>query len=327
MNTDPHDRETQLIDASAAGERLDKWLAAHERLGSRKRAATALERGKIFVNDALQGVRDGGRILKEGERVRIWLDRPGSAKPTGLAAGGAARSVLGEMQIIHEDEDLIVVDKPAGLLTVPRNGAEGQDDTVLARLEVALDQKQRRRLFIVHRIDRWTTGLVVVARSTEAQEKLRDQFYRRLPERSYRAVVNGLVVEDSGTWEDSLFADEKTHVQRRARVGEDGVEAISRYRVVERFGDRATLLAVELVTGKRNQIRIQASLRGHPLVGERLYTTKRVGEPIKFPRQALHAERLRFEHPRLGSALECVAPFPGDMKKLVARLRRETRTP
>lgn len=321
-----HDPQIQTIDATAAGERLDKWLAAPTRLGSRKKAAEALERGKIFVNEAQQKIGNGGRLLVVGDRVRVWLDRPGSAKPTGLRKGGAALSALGELLVLFEDEDLIVVNKPAGLLTVPRPGGEEHDDTVVSRLEVAIDRKQRRRLFIVHRIDRWTTGLVVVARSTEAQEKLRDQFYRRTPERSYKAIANGLVTEDSGEWEDTLFADEQTRVQRRARVGEDGAEAITRFRVLERFGERATLLAANLVTGKRNQIRVQASLRGHPLVGERLYTTKRVAEPIKFPRQALHAERLCFLHPRTGAPLECIAPFPADMKKLVTRLRREARS-
>lgn len=314
------------IDATEAGERLDKWLAAPTRLGSRKKAAEALERGKIFLNGDRQEVRNGGRLLEAGDRVGLWIDRPGTAKPSGLRAGGAALQALGELEVLHDDAELIVVNKPAGLLTVPRNGAEGEDDTVVARLEQALDRKQRRRLYIVHRIDRWTTGLVVVARTVEAQEILREQFFRRTPERSYKAIAHGLFAEAEGAWEDELFADEQTRVQRRARAGEEGVEARSRFRVVERFGDRATLLAVDLDTGKRNQIRVQAALRGHPLVGERLYRSKRIEEPIKFPRQALHAERLRFDHPKSGETIEFRAPFPADLKKLVTRLRREAKS-
>ncbi|MCA8960583.1 MAG: RluA family pseudouridine synthase [Planctomycetes bacterium] len=312
------------VGADSAGERLDKWLAAPERLGSRKRAAQALERGKVFVDGEVQTLRDGGRPVKVGSRVRVWLDRPGTAKPSGLSKPAVAKRVLGRLKIVHDDEDLIVIDKPAGLLTVPREGSDGHDDTVLARLEAALDRQQRRRLFIVHRIDRWTTGLVVVARSAAMQEVLREQFFRRTPQRRYLTVLCGGPDEESGTWTDSLIADPQTRIQRRCRATEPGVEAISHFRVVERFGDRASLLQVDLVTGKRNQIRVQAALRGLPLIGERLYTSSHVTPTIEFTRQALHAHRLVFQHPRTGTPLECVAPLPADMKKLLRRLREES---
>jgi 23S rRNA pseudouridine1911/1915/1917 synthase len=312
----PPGESTEIADLDA-DVRLDKWLAAPERLGSRSKAAAALERGKVFVDDVEQKIRDGGRLLKVGEKVLIWIDRPGSARrprPRPI-------EVLGDLRVIHEDEDLFVVDKPAGLLTVPREHGDENEDTVLARLEEWLDPAGRRRVFVVHRIDRGTTGLVVVARHGRAAREISAQFRRREPERRYLAVAYGVPSPAEGMWEDLLVDDPKVRLQRAAHGKERGAEAISRYRVEEQFHG-AALLKVELVTGKRNQIRVQGMLRGHPLIGDAMYRGTSSHSEIKFPRPALHAARLGFLHPRSKRPLTFESPLPADLTGLITRLRR-----
>ena len=313
------------IDEPDAGVRLDKWLAAPERMGSRKRAAEALERGKIFLDGVELRARDGGRLLTPGMTIHIWVDRPGSAKRKGIADRRRVSKTLGDLQILLDDPELFVVAKPPGLLTVPRDGA-ANDDTVLRRLEQALGGGQRGALHLVHRIDRWTSGLVVVARSPQAKAGLIEQFRRREPRRTYCAIVHGKVEENAGVWEDRLArSDQRSRIQRIARPGEASVEAVSNFRVEERFGRRATRLAVDLVTGQQNQIRVQTALRGFPLVGETLYDRSEKERAIRFSRQALHAHQLSFRHPSTGQTLDFESPIPDDLEVLSQRLRREER--
>lgn len=225
-----------------------------------------------------------------------------------------------DLHVIYEDDSLIVVNKPAGLLAVPleRNPAV---PSVFDRLEERFRSHGKRRPFVVHRIDQDTSGLVVFAKDARAQKALADQFKRREPERVYWAVVHGRPDPPRGTWRDRLVWDTRALIQKRAREGD---EAISDYRVVESLRD-ASLIEVRLRTGRRNQIRIQAALRGHPLVGERRYVAEggRV-RAIPFGRQALHAWRLTFRHPVDGRSIELEAPPPADFADLLARLRLRT---
>lgn len=317
---DSASQSSHEVSPADAGQRLDRWLAAPERLGSRARAARAIQRGKVLVDEVEQSLAHAGRKLRAGERVRIWMDRPG----TGRGVRFTPRT-LGDLRVVHEDDDVLVVDKPAGLLTVPRDGHD-REDTVIARLERALESARRRTLFVVHRIDRGTTGLVVVARHPGAHRVLKQQFLEREPERRYLAIVHGIPEPEHGVWEDQLLDDPRVRLQRRARSGEKGSEAISRYRVIERFARTtahaaAGLVAVELVTGRRNQIRVQAALRAHPLVGDDLYTSARTPSSIAWPRPALHAGHLAFRHPRDGRRLVLESPLPDDLLDLLARLR------
>src|SRR5262249_12902907 len=151
------------------------------------------------------------------------------------------------------------------------------------------------------------------------QQQLKEQFRRHEPERVYLAIVRGLVKPESGTWRDRISWDERALIQRAAHPADPRAKtAVSRYRVVEAFR-HASLLEVRLVTGKRNQIRIQASLRGHALVGERQYLDKNDDRgAIAFPRQALHAARLQFVHPVSGQKMAFEAPMPRDMAELLA---------
>ena len=297
-----------------AGIRLDKFLAAGTRLGSRRRASVALDRGKVFVNGVEAPPEAGATKLGRGDRIRVWMDRPGSSR-----SRTPGRS--GDLHILHEDECLIVLDKPAGLLAVPLERKE-HADSVVDQLVTHLRPQGKRKPLVVHRIDRDTSGLVVFAKTTAAQGALREQFKRHSVERVYRAVVYGQPDPPSGVWRDRLVWDHKALIQKETHPRDPkGKDAVCRYEVLERFAE-TSLIEVRLETGKRNQIRLQSRLRGHTLVGEKRYVYgPEALRPIVFPRQALHAFRLAFVHPVTGRTMRFEAPMPKDLVALIARLR------
>jgi 23S rRNA pseudouridine1911/1915/1917 synthase len=305
-----------IVGPDAVGFRLDRFLADAERLGSRGRATAALRRGKVLINGTEATVHDGARRLTSGDVVRLWLDRPGTARPRFEPVND------GDLTIVYEDDALLVVNKPAGLLAVPleeRNAAP----SVYDRMRDRLRSRGKRRPLVVHRIDRDTSGLVIFAKNARTQSALKTQFLRREPERVYLAVVYGQPSPAEGTWRDHLVWDQGACIQKRAHAHDPRAkEAVSLYRVLETF-PQASLVEIRLHTGKRNQIRIQARLRGHTLVGERRYVfgPDRL-RPIQFGRQALHAHRLAFRHPEDGRELRFEAPLPQDLIDLISRLRR-----
>lgn len=298
------------------GVRLDKYLAGEPRLGSRGRAGAALARGQVYVNDVEATPADAARKLKRGDVIRIWLDRPGSARRR------PRTGPVDDLDVVYEDDWLIVVNKPAGLLTVPleRNPAV---PSVYDRIEGRLRSHGKRRPFPVHRIDQDTSGLVVFAKTPSAQQALKDQFKRREPSRLYWAVVYGTPEPAEGTWRDFLVWDRRALIQKETHPkDQEGSEAISQYKVIESF-QQASLIEVSLRTGRRNQIRIQARLRGHTLVGEDRYVYgPETHRPIAFGRQALHAHRLTLRHPVDDRRLDLEAPLPVDFLELLTRLRR-----
>jgi 23S rRNA pseudouridine1911/1915/1917 synthase len=298
-----------------AGVRLDKFLAHPSRLGSRARAFAAIERGKVFLNGEVASG-DAAARLTPGDEVRVWMDRPGTARKP-IRPGQRH-----DLDIVFEDDRIIVVNKPAGMLTVP---LERKRDvpSVFDLVEAHLRSEGRRRPQAVHRIDQDTSGLVVFAKDPEAQAQLKAQFKRREPERVYWAVVYGTPAPLSGMWRDRLVWDTKALIQKETHPRDpEGTDAVSEYRVLERF-EGASLIEVRLTTGRRNQIRIQARLRGHMLVGEDRYTYgPETLRPIPFKRQALHARRLAFRHPDDNRPLSFEAPVPSDLEDLLSRLAR-----
>lgn len=306
------------VSGGDAGLRLDKYLAAPDRAGSRARAADALERGKVFVNDREATLADAATRLADGDVVRFWADRPGSARRRTTVSRER------DLPIVYEDDALIVLNKPAGLLAVPLPLQRRYDaPSVFEDLQLYLRQFRRHKPFVVHRIDRDTSGLVLFAKSEAAQGALKAQFLRHEPERVYQAVVYGHPSPAAGTWHDYLVWDLKSLIQKETHKSDPrGKEAISHYRVLETLAG-ASLVEVSLVTGKRNQIRIQARLRGHTLVGEQRYTygpdTLRT---IPFARQALHAHRLSFRHPADDREMRFEVALPEDMTSLLAQLRQ-----
>ena len=302
------------ISETDAGMRLDRWLSSMRRMGSNLRALDTLNRGKVYINRVEQTAQEAERLLQTGDVVRLWIDPPKFERPD------FAPSTFDSLNIVHEDRYILAADKPAGQLTTP-HPYYLDEESLFDMIEEYLESK-RRRTFIVHRIDRDTTGLVLFAKTLEAQQKLQEQFARREPERIYRAITHGIPRLESGQWHNRIVWNRKK--RRFVPACEDdefALDALCHYRVLERF-DRAALIEVALVTGKRNQIRLQAQLHGHPLVGEHVFTeaTLRISD-IHFSRQALHAYRLNLRHPIRGHKLHLEASLPSDFVELHERLR------
>jgi 23S rRNA pseudouridine1911/1915/1917 synthase len=307
-----------VVSADSVDQRLDKWLAGPNVVGSRSKARTALERGKVFLNGIEASTADAGRLLKEGDKVRIWQDRPGTSK---LSPKSSAHRT--GLWIVYEDEHFLVINKPAGLLVQPLDDEEDGSPTLLDQVETYLRPRGKRTPLLVHRIDRDTSGLVLFAKDPKTQELLKAQFEKRRPERVYWAVVRGSVRPPSGTWIDWLFSSKKSIKQEVTKPNSPHAKkAISEYKVLEQFAD-AALLEVRLVTGKRNQIRVQAGTRGYPLVGERQYIYSEVKKLsiLELDRQALHALKLVIEHPHTRKRLAFEAPLPEDISSLLKKLR------
>ena len=305
-----------VVQAAEEGLRLDKYLASPDRLGSRARAFTSLERGKVFLDGEEAGTAQAATRLAAGQRVRVWMDRPGTA------AARRPRAQAGDLAIIFEDEVLLVVNKPAGLLSVPLE-RKSDAPSVFEQIEDYFRPFGKRRPFVVHRIDQDTSGLVVFAKDARSQSRLKAQFKRREPERTYLAMVYGHPDPPEGTWRNHLVWDEKALIQKETHPRDpQGTEAVSAYLVLESFRD-TSLVEVRLQTGRRNQIRIQARLRGHTLVGEKRYTYGPDSlRTIQFERHALHAWKLAFDHPADERPLAFEAPPPADFAALIERLRR-----
>ena len=313
-------KRTWTVTDLEAGQTLDKFLAAPDRLASRSRAAAARARGKVFVNDGEAGVADNRLRVKAGDEIRVWEDRPGSARRR------PAPFTSGPLRILYEDQHLIVLNKPAGLLAVPLE-RRSEETSIFDQIEDHLRSHGKRRPLVVHRIDRDTSGVVLFAKDGRTHAALKRQFRERTPERVYLAVVYGHPKPESGTWRDHLVWDGKALIQKETHPNDPrAAQAVSHYKVVETF-DSTSLIEVRLQTGKRNQIRIQARLRGHTLVGEVRYTYgPEALRPIPFKRQALHAWRLGFTHPVEQQPMHFEAPLPEDLRRLIGELRKQRKT-
>lgn len=262
------------MDASAReGEaRLRQRLRALHPGASGRGIKQWLEGGRVRVNGAV--VRRGDTLVVPGDRIE--LGEPEVVFPA-------------ELRLVHEDEHVLVVDKPAGLLTIATESE--RERTAYRLLRDWIEARGGRRIFVVHRLDRETSGLLVFAKSFRAKERLQEQFQERTPERIYVARVEGSVRGQEGTLTSILDADRSLRV-RSSRDARRGKEAITRYRVLERY-PAATLLELSLVTGRRGQIRAQLAALGHPIVGDRAYG----GRGDQRRRVCLHATRLGFVHP------------------------------
>jgi 23S rRNA pseudouridine1911/1915/1917 synthase len=272
-----------------------------------------------------------GRVDVDG----VVADEPGLdvAETAKLAfhPGRPARyRVSTRLSVLVEDDDFVIVDKPAGLLSVPT--AERERDTLLARTLDYLHHRFGRRplAFVVHRLDKDTSGSVVFARNRPALHFLQDLFRRHAIEREYLALVEG-TVEDSGTFSADLVADAGSARRGVARPGEQGKWAVTRYRAMEKLAG-ATLVSVTLETGRTHQIRVHFAAGGHPLLGDRVYGRSREsrveGRESKrpeIPRQMLHARRLGFPHPRTGVLVRAESPLPDDFTRVLEALRKKSR--
>jgi 23S rRNA pseudouridine1911/1915/1917 synthase len=306
----------------AAGERADRFLAAAIGPLSRSRVKTLIEEGRVE--------RDGAVLREPAEPVR-----PGAryvlALPAAVAATPQPQAI--PFPILYEDGDLLVLDKPPGLVVHP---APGNEDSTLVNALLAHCGDSlpgiggERRPGIVHRLDKDTSGVMVVAKTEQALAALSAAFAARDLDRAYLALAWGLPNPASGEIEGAIGRDPRER-KRMAVVARGGKPALTRYRTLCQRDAAVALLECRLATGRTHQIRVHLASRGHPIVGDPLYlrripaATRSLPEDLRrllldFPRQALHAARLGFAHPRTGQPLAFATPPPADMAALLARL-------
>jgi 23S rRNA pseudouridine1911/1915/1917 synthase len=302
------------IEPAMAGRRLDQVLAELLPELSRTRLQRSIDQGQVLVDGATRRRRDK---LRGGEEVRLAL----VPEPCNECAPQEI-----PLEVQFEDDQLLVVNKPPGLVVHPAAGTP--DGTLQNALLHRLPQLSRvPRAGIVHRLDKDTSGLLVVAKTLLAHKSLVDQLQQRSVRREYHALVQGILVA-GGT----IDAPIGRHPLQRTRmdVVAGGRSAVTRYRILERLADH-TLLAVRLETGRTHQIRVHMAHIHHPLVGDRTYggrprpprgASPSLFEAIQgFPRQALHATALGLEHPVTGGAMRWEVPVPEDMRELLSLMR------
>ncbi|HKI63642.1 MAG TPA: 23S rRNA pseudouridine(1911/1915/1917) synthase RluD [Burkholderiales bacterium] len=288
------------------GLRLDQALARLFPQYSRNRLQAWLKAGHILVDGAAGTAK---QAVSGGERVALVPPQP--------PAGSSPQAQRMPLSIVHEDRDLIVIDKPAGLVVHP--GAGVPDRTLMnALLAHAPGLAAVPRAGIVHRLDKDTSGLMVVAKNVSAQADLVKQLAARSVRRVYLAVVHG-DPPAGGTIDAPVGRDARART--RMAVSRRGKDARTGYRVLERYR-RAALLECRLETGRTHQIRVHFQHIHHPLLGDPVYR-RGARQALPFPRQALHASELSLVHPRSGRAMSWRAPLPQDMQRLVDALRAE----
>lgn len=310
------DARTATVPDASAGRRFDAVLAELFPQFSRSRLTTWIKAGEVLLDGAVPRPRDP---VMGGERVElnVVLDTQTEAEPQDIP-----------LSVLYEDDQVIVVDKPAGLVVHP--GAGNPDGTLVnALLFRDASLATLPRAGIVHRLDKDTSGVMVVARTLEAHNALVEQLSARDVHRQYLAVVVGALV--SGGTADAPI-DRHPRDRLRMAVRDDGREAVTHYRLRERFRAH-TALECRLETGRTHQIRVHMAHLRHPILGDPMYggalklpkgaSETTAGMLRGFRRQALHAETLEFRHPITGEAIRCTAPLPDDMQALLKVLRAD----
>ena len=294
-----------VVPDDRAGERLDALLAAE--LGSRARAQRVIEAGQVSV--------DGER------RAKSWRLAPGAVIEVDQPAPAASRAAEApSFEVVLEDEHLLVVDKPAGLVVHPARSHRGTTlaEALAGRASGGPDPK---RAGIVHRLDRDTSGLLVVAKSDRAHAALVEALRRREVAREYLALVEGHPDADSGTIDAPLGRDRARRELVSVRSDRPR-EAMTHFELLERL-PRTALLALRLETGRTHQIRVHLAAIGHPVCGDPRYGGAACGRRLGLGRQFLHASKLVFSHPVTGEPVRCESKPPADLRRSLDAARRE----
>jgi 23S rRNA pseudouridine1911/1915/1917 synthase len=300
------------VTAAEAGVRLDAFLAGHFGGISRMRLRQAVAEGDIAVNAVR---RTAGWKLRAGDRIQTRLADVG---PTGMTPEAIP------IPVIYEDAHLAVIEKPAGMVAHPT--AHWRSGTLVNALAHQFNHATSGPIIrpgLVHRLDRLTSGLMVVAKSDAALTALTAAFQARQVEKRYGALVHGEVAPDSGAIAAPIGRD--ADMRPRWGVRDGGRPAETRFRVVERFS-HATLLEMEPVTGRTNQLRIHAAHVGHPIVGDPEFGLEAAEQntrllPAPPTRLSLHASRLDFRHPVTGAWVEFTSALPAELDSYLVRLR------
>jgi 23S rRNA pseudouridine1911/1915/1917 synthase len=304
--------QTVIIQPSDAGERIDTFLAKETGI-TRSQIRKSIEKGEIAAN---------GRSVIQNYRLKahdvITIDIA-EKRDEGLTPEQIP------IEILYQDEHLVVVNKPAGMIVYPAAGHS--HGTLMNALSYHCGPVAAvggpLRPGVVHRLDKDTSGVMVVALNDRAYYGLVEQFRQRTIKRRYVALVYGDLKDDEGEIALRIGRSESDRKKMSTRVRR-GKEAVTRWKVMKRFG-KTTLIEVRLGTGRTHQIRVHLSSVGHPVLGDRTYGKKvdielKSGKRILFPRQMLHAELLGFQHPATGAFLKFSSPLPDDMAERIREL-------
>ena len=317
------------VDAGQAPVRIDRYMSEHMEDTSRSRVQQAIKEGYVTVN---------GEPAKANYAVR-----PGDVISFSMPYRRRGLEIVPQdipLNIVYEDEDVLVVDKPAGMVVHPGHGHyEGTLINALSHhlgISQGPEAEDERMGILVHRIDKDTSGLLAVAKNPESQLKLAKQFFDHSIDRRYVAVVWGDLPEDEGTIDGDIGRDPGDRLRFKV-VGEgrEGKHAVTHYRVLERFGF-VTFVECRLETGRTHQIRVHMSSIGHPIFNDARYGGSEIRKGTIYtkyrqfiancfelcPRQALHAQILGFEHPRKRQQLRFSSPLPEDMAALLDKWRK-----
>jgi 23S rRNA pseudouridine1911/1915/1917 synthase len=313
-------RFTDAVAAADSGARLDVWLSARLPDLSRTRIKALVESGQVLVE---------GRRVKVAHRLKV-AERVEARVPP-LPPEELAPEPI-PLEVVFEDEQVLVVDKPAGMVTHPGAGRSAGTlaAAALAHYPGMAGVGGPRRPGIVHRLDKGTSGLIVLAKTPQAYDALTAQLARRSVTRRYLCLVHGgQVSPPSGVIDKPIARDERSRVRMAVARPGKGKRAVTRFRVLERF-PAATLLECRLETGRTHQIRVHLASLGHPLLGDETYGGRRGGrtaDPVladliaRLEGVALHAAGLSFAHPVTGERLELVSPLPDRIERLLSHLR------
>lgn len=294
--------------------RLDKRLkAAHQELSWRQ-IREAIEKGQVTVDGRVE--RDPGFDVYEESAIEMNRNRPAQSR------------VRAAFDVLHEDDEVIVLNKPAGLLSIASSPeAAGSEDTVLQRVRDYMLLKRGHKSYVgmLHRLDRETSGSLAVALSKEAHAAGRELFKHHRFERHYLALVRGIPNPPEGTIEARISSGYRDGRRKLIDDPDKGLEAATDYRVRERLRN-AALLELRLHTGRQHQIRLHLEKLGHPLIGERVYSgaaapgQKPQAPGVSAPRNMLHAWTLAFPHPVTGKLISVEAPLPEDFVRTMKKL-------
>lgn len=317
------------VDRGQEPVRIDRFLTDHFQHSSRNRVQKAADAGFIHVNE--RAVKSNYKV-RPGDIITLMLDRPrhdNTIEPEDIP-----------LDITYEDDDLMVVNKPAGLVVHP--GAGNFHGTLINAIAWHLKDLKTfnpndPEVGLVHRIDKDTSGLLVIAKTPDAKTALGKQFYNKTTHRSYNALVWGNFTEETGRIEGNIARDPRDRLRMKVFAPDSGIgkSAVTHYRVLERFG-YVTLVECILETGRTHQIRAHMKSIGHPLFGDERYggceilrgqrssTYKAFVENCfrLCPRQALHARTLGFRHPLTGEQMDFDSPWPDDFAALIEKWRR-----
>jgi 23S rRNA pseudouridine1911/1915/1917 synthase len=301
------------VSESLAGQRLDRVLQVFAGL-TRKKAKGLLDQGRVFVNG--RKVVIASWEMRKGDRLEIEQE------------GDAPLINADEyyLKVVFEDADLLVIEKDPGVAC--EKSPISTKPTIVAIINAYFKRKYphltHHYLGLVHRLDTETSGLMVYTKTKEANPPLSDQFKRHTIKRKYLSVVQGRIEADGGKIEGYLKKSNLLTGGKKVQLStrESGREAVTRFRVLERYGD-ATLAEIDLNTGRTHQIRVHMASIGHPVIGDKIYGTRKEGRGTRIPfsRQALHASFLGFRHPVTHQKMEFKSDLPRDLRRLVDRLR------